>query len=92
MVEKNPKLNVLRVAERVRQDGHNIPKEIIERRYEKGLQNFFRLYQPIADDWYFYDNSDIADMRLIAKGNSLKMEQVFDKKTWRSLQEKYGQE
>lgn len=87
---KTPELNILRVAERVRQGGHNIPKETIERRYEKGLQNFFRLYQPIADDWYFYDNSNIADMRLIAKENSLKMEEVFDKETWRSLQEKYG--
>jgi predicted ABC-type ATPase len=89
---KSPKLNVLRVAERVRQGGHNIPTETIERRYEKGLQNFFRLYQPIADDWYFYDNSNIADMRLIAKGNLLKMEQVFDEKTWWTLREKYGEE
>jgi predicted ABC-type ATPase len=47
------KLAVLRVAERVRQGGHDISEETIKRRYEKGLKNFFRLYQPIADSWYF---------------------------------------
>ena len=83
-------LAVLRVAERVRRGGHNIPVEVIERRYEKGLQNFFRLYQPIADSWYFYDNSDIYDLSLIAKGKSRKVEKVFNEKLWQNLQEKYG--
>ncbi len=83
-------LAVLRVAERVRRGGHNIPIEVIERRYEKGLQNFFRLYQPIADSWYFYDNSDIYDLSLIAKGKSRKVEKVFNEKLWQNLQEKYG--
>lgn len=83
-------LAILRVAERVRQGGHDIPKETIERRYEKGLQNFFRLYQPIADSWYFYDNSIISDLRLIAKGNLSKIEEIFDDKIWQDLAQKYG--
>lgn len=81
-------LALSRVAERVRQGGHNIPNETIIRRYEKGLNNFFRLYQPIVDNWYFYDNSN--DLRLIAKGSQLTTENVFDEKVWQSLQEKYG--
>jgi predicted ABC-type ATPase len=83
-------LAVLRVAERVRQGGHDIPNETIKRRYEKGLKNFFSLYQPLADNWYFYDNSDISDLKLIAKGNLLKMEEFFDKETWQGLKERYG--
>lgn len=88
----NSELAVLRVAERVRQGGHDIPKETIKRRYEKGLHNFFKLYQPIADSWYFYDNSDIFDLRLIARGNALKIEEVFEEQVWQDLQEKYGKE
>lgn len=72
----NADVAVLRVAERVRQGGHNIPVVTIKRRYERGLQNFFQLYQPIADSWYFYDNSSNEKLQLIAKGNLLKIESV----------------
>ncbi len=81
-------LAVRRVAERVRQGGHDIPKATIERRYEKGLRNFFTLYQPIADGWYFYENSDEENLRLIAKGESSKIEEVFEPEIWQNLQAK----
>jgi predicted ABC-type ATPase len=45
-----------RVAIRVSKGGHSIPKDIIERRYYKGLRNFSR-YANEANDWYIYDNS-----------------------------------
>lgn len=85
-------LAINRVAERVRQGGHNIPQETIERRYEKGLHNFFELYQLLADSWYFYDNSDISELKLIARGNSLKMEEIFDEIIWCDLLKRYGKE
>lgn len=85
-------LAVSRVAQRVLQGGHDIPEETITRRYEKGLHNFFKLYQPIADSWYFYDNSNIADLKLIAKGKSNKIEKVFNEKIWQDLTKKYGKE
>lgn len=89
---RNEELAVLRVAERVKQGGHDIPTETIKRRYHKGLQNFFRLYQPIADSWFFYENSDISNLKLIAKGNLLKTNEVKDDKLWKELKEKYGKE
>ena len=58
-------LAVERVAIRVSKGGHNIPKEVIERRYYKGLSNFSR-YAPIANDWYVYDNSG-SEYVLVAK-------------------------
>ncbi len=84
-------LAVRRVAERVRQGGHDIPKATIERRYEKGLRNFFTLYQPIADSWYFYENSDEENLRLIAKGEPSKIEEVFQEKVWQNLKRKYAE-
>ena len=35
---------VARVANRVRQGGHDIPEATIRRRFEAGLRNFFRMY------------------------------------------------
>lgn len=55
-----------RVAFRVTRGGHNIPPDVIERRYFKGLANF-SLYQQLADDWYAYDNSG-TEYVLTAKG------------------------
>ncbi len=46
-----------RVHERVRLGGHSVPDDVVKRRYEAGLKNFFKLYAPIADAWVFYDNS-----------------------------------
>ncbi|MGI8668675.1 MAG: zeta toxin family protein [Aridibacter sp.] len=89
---KSEELAVLRVAERVRQGGHNIPTDTIRKRYQKGLRNFFSLYQPIADSWFFYENSNISNLRLIAKGNLLKIDKVKDDKLWQELKEKYEKE
>lgn len=48
---------VNRVAQRVRQGGHNIPETTIRRRFEKGIVNFHNTYSPIVDSWTLYDNS-----------------------------------
>jgi len=44
-----------RVAERVRSGGHHVPDETIRRRYRLSVQNFFRLYRPLADHWRVYE-------------------------------------
>ncbi len=46
-----------RVAERVKQGGHNIPEPVIRRRFEAGLKNFKSLYQREASIWMLIDNS-----------------------------------
>lgn len=48
---------IARVAQRVRQGGHNIPESVIRRRFIAGLENFERCYAPIVDAWALYDNS-----------------------------------
>lgn len=52
-----PELAVQRVAERVCHGGHNIPEEIIRRRYVAGISNLFRLFIPEADYCIIYDNT-----------------------------------
>jgi predicted ABC-type ATPase len=38
--------------------GHSVPEETIRRRYINSISNYFYLYQPLADNWCFIDNSD----------------------------------
>jgi len=48
---------VSRVAQRVRQGGHDIPEKTIRRRFAKGFDNFRSIYAPIVDGWALYDSS-----------------------------------
>lgn len=65
----NIDLALERIADRVRQGGHNVPDDIVRRRFHKGLRNFFRLYRPLSDTWMIFDNS-IETPRLIAAKDS----------------------
>lgn len=48
---------VARVQQRVRQGGHDIPEEVIRRRFAAGLDNFHRHYAPAVDAWVLYNNA-----------------------------------
>lgn len=52
----SPRTAMQRVKRRVSEGGHNIPPDIIERRYWKGLDNLFDIFIPIVDSWAIYDN------------------------------------
>lgn len=54
---ENVELAKERVAARVQQGGHNIPVDVIERRYHAGLHNFFSLFMKEVDIWILFDNS-----------------------------------
>ena len=66
---RTPDLAVKRVETRVKEGGHNIPEDIIRRRYENGLRNFFEIFEPIVDEWMFIDNSG-EPYEIIARKNS----------------------
>ena len=51
-------LAIERVRERVKEGGHNIPEDVIRRRYHKGINNLFNLYLPIVDTVLIFDNSE----------------------------------
>lgn len=80
-------LAVSRVATRVKEGGHNIPKETIIRRYHKGLKNFFDLYLPILDNWLFVNNSG-ETYEVVAEGTSSELS-LHNSQQWISLKTKY---
>lgn len=53
-----PELALQRIAERVKNGGHDIPSPTARRRYIAGIDNLFKLYAPEVDCWMIYDNSD----------------------------------
>jgi len=50
-------LALKRIADRVKNGGHNLPENVVRRRFKKGLQNLFRIYRPLLDTWVLLDNS-----------------------------------
>lgn len=75
-------LAVQRVNHRVRSGGHFIPNETVRRRYERGLDNFRRLYAPICTAWYVYDNSSAGGAEIVAEGDSSGVSSVTDERIW----------
>jgi predicted ABC-type ATPase len=60
----SPELALKRIAARVRQGGHDVSKDDVIRRFGRSWVNFLRVYRPLADAWWVYDNSGLAPMLL----------------------------
>ena len=54
---ESPEMAKLRVAERVAKGGHNIPEDVIERRYYAGIRNLFNLSMNEVDYWAIFMNT-----------------------------------
>ena len=70
-------LALSRVANRVQEGGHDVPRATVERRYWRGLKNFFDLYRPLADTWTLCDNSG-AEPLVVARGLKSAEVEVLD--------------
>lgn len=60
-------LAIERVETRVKEGGHNIPTDVIKRRYDNGMKNFFSRYIEIVDKWFLVDNSG-ESFQFVAEG------------------------
>ena len=63
----SPRLALRRIAARVKQGGHNVPRADVIRRCARGWHNFQTAYRPLADAWAVYDNSRKTP-RLLERG------------------------
>ncbi len=64
----SPELAISRVRARVASGGHNIPDNVVRRRYVMGLRYFFDTYKPLCDHWVLADNSK-SPFTVIARGS-----------------------
>jgi predicted ABC-type ATPase len=53
----SPRLALRRMAARVRQGGHDVPKADVVRRFDRGRRNFLTIYQRLADARVNNENS-----------------------------------
>jgi predicted ABC-type ATPase len=53
----SPQLALRRIAARVKQGGHGVPRRDVLRRFTRSRNNFEKHYRLLADAWSVYDNS-----------------------------------
>lgn len=81
----SPELAISRVAQRVRNGGHNIPREVIIRRYQAGINNLFRIYMPIVDYWLLADNSTTPRI-IVAEGGRESATEILHVELFNTIQ------
>lgn len=74
-----------RVASRVENGGHDIPAELIRRRYAKSACNLLTLYLPLSDYAAVWDNSAEKPRRVYERDQA--GERILDKVVWRLIME-----
>jgi len=53
----DPDFAIARVKQRIKEDGHSVPEDVIRRRFKTGWNNFEKLYRDLVDEWALYDNA-----------------------------------
>lgn len=77
-----------RVRLRVKEGGHNIPDNVIERRYIKGLYNFFHVFLSICDNVMLFDNSAESPKLIMTKSKN-KPEEIIDVPIYDQIKSSY---
>jgi len=63
-------LAIARIKERVQEGGHHVPAEDVRRRFARGTNNFFTLYESLLDSWMLFDNSKAKPILIAKRKNS----------------------
>jgi predicted ABC-type ATPase len=58
-----------RVKQRVKKGGHDIPDEVQQRRFGKGLRLLLEHYRPLLDYWRLYDNTGSQPRLVVEEEN-----------------------
>jgi predicted ABC-type ATPase len=80
---QDTKLLQNRIKERVSVGGHSVPKDVVIRRFKKGLKNLFDLYWHIANNIFIMDNSGFVPKPIATKRNE--SFEIFDKISFRQI-------
>jgi predicted ABC-type ATPase len=86
---KSVDLALSRVRERVSRGGHDVPEQIIRRRFERSMRNFLLHYRQSAHVWTLFDNSGETP-RVVALGKDEKV-RIINKSIYTALVKRYGQ-
>ncbi len=85
----SPEQAIKRVVQRVNQGGHDIPNDVIIRRYHAGIKNLINNYLPLSDLAYVVNNSSkrqegkITD--LIARKGASEVVDILNRDIWEKI-------
>jgi predicted ABC-type ATPase len=77
----NPEMAIGRIKDRVKDGGHYVPDVDVRRRFNRGVDNFFKIYEPILDSWMLFDNSRQEPVLIAKRNNGNKIivnQELFD--------------
>ena len=77
-------LAIERVRRRVTSGGHNIPVDIIQRRYRSGILNLSKIYIRICDYWMIIDNSE-PPFQIVVEGFKTKNIEINNQITYNQI-------
>jgi predicted ABC-type ATPase len=80
---KSIKIAKERVKRRVKEGGHNIPPEIIKRRYSRGLKNF-KTFAEAVDKWILIDNGR-SQPYIVAEKQIKRSVKIYDHDTYNKI-------
>lgn len=80
----SPKFAINRVATRVSKGGHNIPDEVVIRRYYRGISNLINLYSVVCNSWIVIDNTE-PPSEIIVKGSFDKKMIIINYDIWETI-------
>ncbi len=67
-------ISILRIQQRVRRGGHNVPENDVRRRFKRSVKNFMESYRFIADSWLLFDGSTAPpEVIALENGGSLRI-------------------
>ena len=82
----SPATAIKRVAQRVREGGHNIPQDVIVRRYHAGINNLFNLYMRQVDYWLLINNTQ-GTSEYVAEGGATIPTEIFNTNTYHKMKQ-----
>ena len=73
-------------VKRVSEGGHNIPSDVIVRRYRAGIDNLFDIYMDCIDYWLLVNNTQGESVYVAEGGKDMKTE-IFDTETYNKIKQ-----
>ena len=82
---ESPEQAIQRVAQRVKEGGHNVLENVIRRRFQLGISNLINLFIPICDTIHVWNNTK-GEAQLVAK-KTIETDgiEVLDNYMWNQL-------
>jgi len=82
-------VTLARIRERVLKGGHDVPEDVVRRRFDRSVRNLFREYQQLVDAWYLFDNTGTEPVPIaFKKGRRVR---IMKPETYEMLISRYGE-